>query len=123
MLEMLNRNNREDMKGECEFVKHLGKSVAHYALMCEGISRRLVDFWIGKKIVSSLMPLTITIRSILLDLEEYRDLTVVKRTHRLCRYKCAESLKLVFMDTLKDKSGVLCIYGRQFYYKGMKLIM
>jgi hypothetical protein len=32
MLEMLNRNNREDMKGECEFVKHLGKSVIHYAL-------------------------------------------------------------------------------------------
>jgi hypothetical protein len=59
------------------------------------------------------MPLTIIIRSILLDLEEYRDLTVVKRTHRIRRYKCAESLKLVFMHTFKDKSGVLCIYGTQ----------
>jgi hypothetical protein len=80
--------------------------------MSEGILGDLVDFRIGTEIISSHMPLTVTIRSIL-DFEDSRDLTVVGQTQRLSRYKWRESLKLDFMDTLNDNSSVLCIHGIQ----------
>jgi hypothetical protein len=78
--------------------------------MSEGMLRDLVGFRIGTEIISSHMPLTISIRSIL-DFEESRDLTVAGQTQRLSRYKWRESLKLDFMDTLDDNSSVLCIHG------------
>jgi hypothetical protein len=97
-LEMLNGKYGEDTKGEYTFVNQLGKSVIDYALMSEGTLRDFVDFRTGTEIISSHMPLTITIRSIL-DLEESRDFTVVGQTQRLSKYKWRESLKLDFMDT------------------------
>jgi hypothetical protein len=111
-LEMLNGKYGEDMKGEYTFVNQLSKSVIDYALMYEGTLRDLVDFRIGTEIISSHMPLTITLRSIL-DSEKNRDLTVVGQTQRLIRYKWRESLKLDFIDTLNDKISVLCIHGIQ----------
>jgi hypothetical protein len=48
--------------------------------MSEGILRNIVDFRIGTEIISSHMPLAITIRSVL-DLEESRDLTMADK-HR-----------------------------------------
>jgi hypothetical protein len=80
--------------------------------MSEGILKDLVDFRIGTEIISSHMPLTITIRSIV-DLEETRDLAVVGQTQKLRRYNWKESLKIDFMDTLNDNSTVLCIHGIQ----------
>jgi hypothetical protein len=68
------------------FVNQLDKSVTDYTLMCEGILGDLVYSRIGTEIISSHMPLTITIRSIL-DFEESKDLTVVGQTQRLSRYK------------------------------------
>jgi hypothetical protein len=112
MLEILNGKYGEDTKGEHTFVYQLGKSVTDNALMPEGMLRDLVDFRIGMEIISSHMPLTITIRNIL-HLEESRDLTVVAQTQKLSTYKWRESLKLDFMDTLNDNSTVLCIHAIQ----------
>jgi hypothetical protein len=78
-LEMLNGKYGEDTKGEYTFVNLLGKSVTDYTLMSEGTLRDFVDFRTGTEIISSHMPLTITLRS-MLDLEENRDLTVMGQT-------------------------------------------
>jgi hypothetical protein len=112
MFEMLNGKYGEDAKGEYTFVNQLGKSVINYALMSEGILRDLVDFRIGMEIISSHMPLKITIRSIV-DLEESKDLAVVGQTQWLSRYNWREILNLDFMDALNDNSSVLCIHGIQ----------
>jgi hypothetical protein len=80
--EILNGNFGSDIWGEFTFISMIGSSVTDYALMVVGLLDRCKDFRIGDEILSSHLPLLITLR----DEAKMQMKTTNRRGHTIINY-------------------------------------